>query len=80
MGDKIPIAFKKYFWDYKVSNLNLKEYPVLIIERILNYGDLKSIKWLLKRIDITFLKNVVRNSKCLDKKTKNFWFIYLNEI
>jgi hypothetical protein len=80
MGDKIPIAFKKYFWDYEFSDLNLNEYGLIITERILNYGNLESIKWLLRRIDTAFLKEVVKNGRYLDKKTKNFWSIYLNEI
>ena len=80
MNTQLPESLKKYFWDYDFLHLNMNNHSYIITERILNYGNLKSIKWLLDQIDFSFLKQVVQTSKSLDNKTKNFWTIYLDGI
>ena len=57
----------------------MEKYAFFIAERILNFGDMDSLKWLLDKIDRVFLKEVVAKSRNLDKKTKNFWEIMLND-
>ena len=73
----LPIEFKKYFWDVNFDDLNMEKYPTFIAERILNYGDLKGIKWLLSRTDRNFIRTLVENSRNLNTKTKNYWQIML---
>jgi hypothetical protein len=75
----LPEDFKKYFWDCDFSKLSFKKYKFFITERILNLGNEKSLKWLLKQVDKSFIKEIVNKSRNLDKKTKNFWKIILNE-
>jgi len=73
----LPIEFQKYFWDVNFDDLNMEKYPTFIAERILNYGDLKGIKWLLSRTDRNFIRTLVENSRNLNTKTKNYWQIML---
>jgi hypothetical protein len=69
----LPQDFQRYFWDVSFEELTLEKYPRYIAERILNYGDLNAVRWLLSRIDKKFLRNIIDNSRNLNPKTKNYW-------
>ncbi len=75
----MPEMLRKYFWDCRFDELSLEKYPFYIVERILNLGDMTSLRWLLARIDTSLLKEVVEKSRRLDKKTRNYWEIMLHE-
>ena len=73
----MPEEFRKYFWDVEFDDLEIEKYLRFIAERILNYGDLNGIKWLLSRTDEDFIRKLVRSSRNLNIKTKNYWEIVL---
>lgn len=75
----LPDTFKKYFWEYRGVNLNLKDDTTLIAERILRFGNTDALKWLLQYISDDFLRQLIKNSKNLDPKTVNYWNVILNE-
>jgi hypothetical protein len=76
---KLPDQYQKYFWDCDFYEITMKKYQFFITERLLNYGNEQTLKWLLARINIIDLENVVKKSRNLDKKTKNYWNILLND-
>ncbi|MEM5811848.1 MAG: hypothetical protein QXG91_03885 [Candidatus Aenigmatarchaeota archaeon] len=69
---KIPKLFKKYFWEVDLRDINLKKHQAYIIERLLEYGDEKAFKWLLKNFDLKEVLEIARKSKKISPKTKNF--------
>ena len=69
----IPYEFRHYFWDCDFEKLTWEKYSFFIAERLLNYGNIKEVKWLLHISSTRFIKKVVKESKNLDKKTRNFW-------
>lgn len=71
----LPVEFRHYFWDCDFEKLTWKKYSFFIAERLLNYGNIEAIKWLLYISSVRFIKKVVKESKNLDKKTRNFWEI-----
>ena len=73
----LPQEFRKYFWDVAFDELTFEKYPEFIAERILNYGDLKGVKWLLKRTDKQLIRTLLKNNRKLNAKTKNYWKIML---
>jgi hypothetical protein len=75
----LPESLKKYFWDCDFDHLSMNNYAFFICERILNYGDMLSLQWLLSQIDKTFLIEVIDNSKNLNEKTRNYWNLVLHE-
>jgi hypothetical protein len=75
---RLPEEFRKYFWDVDYDDLSLEKYPKFIAERIMNYGDLDSVKWLQSVLDREFIRSVVMNSRNLNPKTKNYWELLLN--
>jgi len=62
------------------DDLTLEKYPGFIAERLLNYGDLNGIKWLLSWTDTKFIKKLVDNNRNLNPKTRNYWKIILTEV
>ncbi len=78
-NEQLPETFEKYFWDCNFNELSLDKYKKFIVERILNYGDMEAVRYILKKVNKTELKNIIFNSKNLNNKTKNFWKIMLNE-
>jgi len=47
MGNtELPGMLRKYFWDCEFEALSMKQYPIFISERILNLGDIDSLRWL----------------------------------
>jgi len=68
----IPREFKRYFWDVDFNELDIEKYPGFIAERILNYGDLKGLKWLLSWADRDFIKDLAVNNRNLNAKTRNY--------
>jgi hypothetical protein len=74
----IPEEFQKYFWDVAFKDLSLEKYSRFIAERILNYGDLESVRWLIVTVGMDFISSVVKTSRNLNPKTLNFWQIRLS--
>ncbi|MCJ7686899.1 MAG: hypothetical protein MUO68_21685 [Desulfobacteraceae bacterium] len=74
---ELPGMLRKYFWDCNFEDLTMKQYPIFISERILNLGDIDSLRWLFTEIDKEFLINLVNKSRNLNKKTKNYWNLML---
>jgi len=69
----IPQFLKEYFWDVDFSKLDKKIYSQFIIERILEYGDQKAIKWMEKNFKSNEIKRVICQSKNLSLRSANFW-------
>jgi len=76
---RLPEEFRKYFWDVDDDDLSLEKYPKFIAERIMNYGDLDSVKWLQSVLEREFIRSVVMNSRNLNAKTKNYWELVLSK-
>jgi len=74
----LPKFLKKYFWDVNFSELSKENYSSFIIERILEYGDERAVKWMKKNFNISEIKNVICKSKNLSQKSANFWQFIFN--
>jgi hypothetical protein len=75
----IPVNFEKYLWGCDFNSLNFEKHKIFVTERILNFGNMESVKWVTDLINGKELLNLVRNSKNLDAKTKNYWEIILGD-
>jgi hypothetical protein len=74
----IPQFLKKYFWDVDIAKVDKKKNDKFIIERILEYGDRKEIKWMEKTFSKSRIKDVIRKSRRLSLKSANYWAIIFN--
>ena len=75
---KPPYFLKKYFWDVNFASLDLKRDQLYIITRLLEYGDIEAIRWLLKTVKPGKIKEIILQSRELSLKTVNFWHLFFN--
>jgi hypothetical protein len=74
---KLYMKFRQaLFWDVNPKNIDPKKHSQYIIERILDLGNDKEVKWLLGFYSKRKLKNVVAKSRCLRPRTKTLWTLF----
>ncbi len=76
--NKIPSFLNKYLWDVKIDSLDLDENYAFVIERVLEYGDIDSFRWLIKNINKNKIVEVLKSSKKISPKTGNFFSLYFD--
>lgn len=74
----IPKFLKKYFWDTDFRKLNKKDHSYFIVERILEHGDEKAIKWMRHNFGLAEIRAVLTSSRNLSSRSANFWQLILN--
>lgn len=65
------------FWDVNPKNIDSQKNAQYIIERILDFGNDKEVKWLYNFYNKALLKKVVEKSRSLRAETKNLWMLFL---
>lgn len=70
---RLPGFLKQYFWD-----LDFEASKTFILKRVLDRGNDKALKWLLKHYTKADVKQLLLTHKDLSPLTSNFWADYLN--
>ncbi len=70
---KLPKFLQEYFWDVEFDRLTLEKSRNFILKRVLDRGDVKAIKWLLKHYENEDIKKLLLSTRDLSPKTANFW-------
>ena len=70
---KLPEYLRSYFWDIEFEKLKIDTHASLVIKRVLDRGNLRDIRWLMKTYGKTAIKEVVMKTKDLARPTCNFW-------
>lgn len=74
----LPTELHRYFWDIDPKRLNVRRFRQFVIERILEFGDEKAIRWLRQTFGDDAIKEVVCKSRRISKRTANFWRLFLD--
>lgn len=69
---------KTFFWDTDFNQLDDEKSKRLIIERVMNFGNLHEIKLLKKFYGINEIKATLCNLNHIDPKTLNFLSMFLH--
>jgi len=69
----LPLFLKKYFWEVDFDKLDLDKYRAYVAERLMEYGDEKTVRWLRRNFPAAEIKKVLRNSRGLSPRSANFW-------
>lgn len=75
---KAPKFLKKYFWDIDFAKLDPKKRPTYVIERLLEYGNVQAVRWVLSQYSRAIIRSVVCQSHVISKKTANYWSLMLD--
>lgn len=72
----LPLAFTKYFWDVDPTSIDFHAKRFYVIERLLEFGDQKALHWLHCTYGESAVKEVIKESKILSKKSAYFYCLY----
>lgn len=74
-----PATFlQKYFWEIDFNNLDLDKRTEYITLRILEYGDIRAVRWLFKNVSKEKIKEVIIKRRGLSQKSLYFWSYFFN--
>ncbi len=65
------------FWDTNPKKIDTEKNAKYIIERILDFGSDKEVRWLRHFYDKRLIKKTVLKSRSLQPETKNLWMLLL---
>jgi len=74
----LPPYTYRHFWDIDPAQLDVARYPTYVIERLLEHGDLPSVRWLLSTFPREMIVQVLQRSRKLSRRSANFWALYLD--
>jgi len=74
--DLIPERIRRLFWDVDKGTVDIKVHRPYIIRRIMDYGDIEDVKWMLKIYSTEEIREVVQKSRGLSRKSAHFWAAY----
>ena len=74
--DKIPSYVTKYLWDVPIGKLSVSKDRGFIIERVLEYGDLRAFEWINKSFAKEEIVKVLKRSKKISPKSGGFYALY----
>ena len=71
---KPKIRFRQsLFWDVDPKTINPKRHAKYIIERILDFGDDREVRWMWHTYQKSLIRDVVKHSRVLHDKSKSLW-------
>ena len=75
----VPSGFHELFWDCRPEALDTDRQAPFIIERLLEYGTLAAVRWVLDVYGPERLKSYLRERgvRTLSRKTLSFWTLVL---
>lgn len=75
---RLPKFLKKYFWEVDFEKLSLKKHRYYILERILEYGEERAIRWMKKNFKKEEIVDFLLRFRTLSPKSANFWAVVFN--
>lgn len=66
------------FWDTDVQSIDPILHREFVIERLLQYGGMEGIRWILENWGADAIKNVVKKSRNISRMTATFWAVYFD--
>ena len=65
------------FWDTNPEKIDPQKNAQYVIERILDFGNDKEVKWVWDYYDKALIKKIVDKSRSLRSRTKNAWTLLM---
>lgn len=73
-----PEIRRHLLWEYDLSSFDFNKSAAIVIERIIERGNMQEWRDMIKYYGRDAVLKVARQSKQLDKKDKNFTEIYID--
>jgi len=75
----LPDFLFPLFWDYPSESIDAEMHAFVVLERVLEYGSLEAVRWVLATYGPERLKDFLRRRgvRVLSRKTLSFWTLLL---
>ena len=73
----ITKQLQPFFWERDETKIDIEKNKIYIIERILELGDSEAVRWLFSKFTLSDIKKILKKSRRISKKSKNYWSIFL---
>ncbi len=78
MAENPPAFLKKYFWDVNFEKLDFSRRRVMVLKRIMEYGDKEAVMWMRANFTDSEIKDVLIKCRDFSQKSANFWAVMLD--
>jgi len=75
---RLPPYTHRFFWDIDTAHLNVDDYRVYVLARLLEYADPPSVRWMLQQFSPEEIIAVLQSSRQLSPLSANFWALYFD--
>jgi uncharacterized protein DUF6922 len=77
---KLPATLHPLFWDCRPESIDSDAHAPLVLERVLEYGSLASVRWALDMYGSDRIRQFLRTrgARTLSRKTLSFWTVLLD--
>lgn len=75
---KLPAYLKKLFWDVNFDKLDPEKYSQYVIGKILEYGDIKAVKWMFDNFKKKEIVKTLTEAKGCSARSAGFWSLILD--
>jgi len=73
-GKKSRIRFRQsLFWDVDPKTIDPNKNAEYVIERILEFGELHEVKWMIRYYPVETIRNAMRESRMITDQSKFLW-------
>lgn len=79
MAKKVLKFRQSLFWDVDPKTIHPKKHARYIIERILDFGNDKEVKWMWDYYSHFLIQDVVKRSRCLHNQTRSLWSLLIQD-
>ena len=79
MSPETPQYVQKLFWEYSISSIDMLFHKQFVIERVLEKGTFKAVKWLFTTYSLEDIKQSL-SSLNISPTTRGFWNTYFATI
>jgi len=74
--ERIPPNIKRLFWDADKESVDVRVHHFYIIKRIMDYGNVEGVRWMMQNYTSEEIIEVVRKSRGISRKSAYFWSAY----
>ena len=76
--NKLPSYTHRFFWDVDPMQLEIDEHYRYVVERLLEYGDLPAVRWLLAFFSPQDIIPVLQTRRRLSPFSANYWALFFD--
>ncbi|RLC66094.1 MAG: hypothetical protein DRI48_05470 [Chloroflexi bacterium] len=71
--ERLPEHLRPLFWDTDFDRLRVEGHERYVIERVLEYGDVPQVRWMMRRFPKEQIAETLRRTRRLSPKSAHFW-------